>query len=78
MCDVVVIDGNAVETIRELRAAIPLAEVKKAKRYKAIPPDDSCLCGVDVEATLRQAGRDFEYDPIFGRWKVWSPFRPES
>ena len=78
MCDVVVIDGNVVETIRELRAAIPFSEVKKSEGYKALPPDVSCLCGVDIQSTLRQAGKDFEYDPIVRRWMVWSPYGPVS
>jgi hypothetical protein len=71
MCDEITIDGRTLETIRELRAALPTAQIIKSRHYKALPPDDACLCGVDICATLVQAGCDYDHEPGSGRWDVW-------
>ena len=71
MCDEITIGDKTVDTIRELRAAMPTARIIKSPHYMALPPDDSCLCGVDICATLVQAGCDYDHDPGSGRWSVW-------
>ena len=70
MCDEITIDGRTLETIRELRAALPTARIIKSRHYKSLPPDDACLCGVDICATLMQAGCDYDHELGSGRWKV--------
>jgi|688.fasta_scaffold237244_2 hypothetical protein len=70
MCDEVKIDGQWCETIGQLRQALPGAEIVKSRNYNALPPDNACLCGVDICATLIQAGADYDHELGSGRWKV--------
>jgi len=71
MCDEVKIDGKWCETIGELRQALPHAEILKSRNYTALPPDAACLCGVDICATLIQAGKEnYDHEPGSGRWLV--------
>ena len=70
MCDEIIIGEKTLDTIRELRAALPTAKIIKSPRYMELPPDDSCLCGVDICATLVQAGCDYDHESGSGRWTV--------
>lgn len=72
MCDEITIGDKTLHTIRGLREAMPTAEVVKSPHYIALPPDESCLCGVDICATLVRAGCDYAHEPGSGRWSVWS------
>ncbi|NBW21730.1 MAG: hypothetical protein EBR82_78610 [Caulobacteraceae bacterium] len=81
MCDEVKIDGQWCETIGQLRRALlPIANIVKSRNYNALPPDDACLCGVDICATLIQSRReDYDHEPGSGRWVVLEePVAPTS
>jgi hypothetical protein len=72
MCDEITLDGKTLETILQLRAALPTAKIIKSREYEALPSDESCLCGVDVRATLVQAGCQYVHESSIGRWKAWT------
>jgi hypothetical protein len=80
MCDEVKIDGQWCETIGQLRQALPGAEIVKSRNYNALPPDEACLCGVDICVTLIRARREeYDHEPGSGRWVVLDePVAPTS
>ena len=68
VCYAVNVRGVWVDKIGELRTSVPCDPVLDAD-YATMPPDDACLCGVDVEATLTAAGVTWERDDC-GDWHV--------
>lgn len=62
MCTQVCIKGNWCETVGELRRQVPEATIIKEACYRDMPDDDSCLCGIDIPATLNTAGMASEVD----------------
>ena len=69
MCYAVNVRGEWCDRIGELRRAVP-CEPQRHPVYATMPPDDACLCGVNVEATLTAAGVTWERDDC-GDWHVW-------
>lgn len=71
MCDEIRIGLQWCDRIGDVRAALPGVEVIKSRHYEKLPPDDACLCGVDICATLTQAGCEYDHEPVSGRWVVF-------
>ena len=61
MCQEVCVRGNWCCRVGELRRALRCKLVRDP-RYKRLPRDNCCLCGVDIPATLTRAGLAFEQD----------------
>jgi hypothetical protein len=72
MCDELKIGTQWLERIGDIRAALPGIEIIKSRHYRELPPDEACLCGVDICATLVQAGYEYDHEPGSGRWVVFS------
>ena len=61
MCVEVRVGNVWCSTVGELRAAIPCEPIKEAC-YQQMPRETSCLCGIDIPATLASAGVVFTLD----------------
>lgn len=72
MCDEIKVGAQWFDRIGDVRAALPGAEIIKSRLYGRLPPDEACLCGVDICATLTQAGYEYDHEPGSGRWVVFS------
>ena len=73
MCDEIRIGERWYERIGDIRSALLLGDdgIIKSRNYEKLPPDDACLCGVDICATLTQAGYEYDHEPGSGRWVVF-------
>jgi len=71
VCYAVNVRGEWCDRIGELRRAVP-CEPQRDPAYATLPPDDACLCGCDIEATLNAAGVQWERDDC-GDYHVWKP-----
>lgn len=78
MCDELKIGTQWFDRIGDVRAALPRVEIIKSSLYDKLPPDHACLCGVDIGATLSQAGYDYVHDPGSGRWVCLSDAKLEG
>jgi len=61
MCVLVEVLGKWCETVGDLRDSVPCEPVK-SEHYGLMPPDDACLCGIDISKTLDAAGVLFFQD----------------
>ena len=61
MCVLVNVRSVWCQTVGELRQKVPCQPVKDSC-YEIEPRDDDCLCGVNIEATLRAAGVEWTRD----------------
>ena len=62
MCiEVRIPDGRVISSIGDLRKSVP-AEPVLYKQYKEIPPDDCCLCAIDLDKTVEPLGWRVDVD----------------
>ena len=54
-------DGRRIKTIGELRECVPAVPVLY-KQFKETPPDDMCLCPVDLGKTVEPLGWRVDVD----------------
>ena len=62
MCTAVIVGSTWCYSVGELRERLPGIDVLKNSVYLEMPRDSSCLCGVDIDATLTAAGVAFSKD----------------
>lgn len=70
MCDKLKIGTQWLESIGDVRNALPGVTIIKSHLYEKLPPDEACLCGVDICATLARIGCECDYDFDGGFWVV--------
>jgi len=54
-------DGTEIQKIGQLKRA-GITEIVKDRMFPELGSDGSCLCSVDVNATMRKAGRNVGID----------------
>ena len=68
MCCAVCIQGRWLDCVGDLRDALPACEIVKDSHYDKLPPNNACLCGVDIPATLTKAGFDCKWNIAFDEY----------
>jgi hypothetical protein len=61
MCQRIIYNDTVIETVADFRKIFPKLKMVKCATFKRMAKYD-CLCVLDIEATLKKAGFDYEID----------------